>query len=125
MSGILIDATAADTEGSLGGDVPFDTSFEIESYSKSPAEGICLIAFCGRLLSGEKTEPVSAVEHIKNGRLKLKKLQKIFSKIFDIFRPDCILSITGQNYTESYRSVGSDILYYKTERRHNLCQTKI
>ena len=29
MSGILIDATAADTEGSLGGDVPFDTSFEI------------------------------------------------------------------------------------------------
>lgn len=29
MSGILIDATAADTEGSLGGDVPFDTLFEM------------------------------------------------------------------------------------------------
>ena len=51
-----------------------------KSYSKSPAEGICLIAFCGRLLSGEKTEPVSAVEHLKNGRLKLKKLQKFFLK---------------------------------------------
>ena len=39
-----------------------------------------MIAFCGRLLSGEKTEPVSAVEHLKNGRLKLKKLQKFFLK---------------------------------------------
>ena len=71
MSGILIDATAADTEGNLGGDVPSDTSFEIEWYWKSPAEGICLIAFCGRFLAGEKTEPVSAVEHLKSGRLKL------------------------------------------------------
>lgn len=36
MSGILIDATAADTEGSLGGDVPFDTSFEINHILNLP-----------------------------------------------------------------------------------------
>ena len=63
--------------------------------------------------------------HHKNGRSKERKILKIFLQIFDIFRPDCILSITGRNSTESYQSASSDILYYKTERRHNLCRTKI
>ena len=36
MSGILIDTTAADAEGSLGGDVPFDTSFEINHILNLP-----------------------------------------------------------------------------------------
>ena len=43
-----------------------------------------MIAFCGRFLSGEKTEPVSAVEHLKNGRLKLKKFFLKSSIFFDL-----------------------------------------